>query len=518
VRPDFQVTNQNAAAVAELCVRLEGIPLAIELAAAQAKVLTPAQMLGQLEQRLAFLVSRRRDAATRHRTLREAIDWSYQLLSPELQRFFARLSVFRGGWTVEAAEAVCEEVGALTRLIQLRECSLIMAEETPAGMRFGMLETLREFADEHLGAEEKAELQRRHAEYFLELAQEATPQIGPFSDEGGREQWLARLDEEMDNLRAALFWALARDPSLALRLSKELRWFWAPRGHVNEARSILKVVLEHAPDTLVELKAEVLGAAAGFEWGQRGHGEYHQLMEESLRLYRQCGYRQAVADRLRNLGFWARVTGDLHRSRALFEESLSIYQELDDQGSMAFALGELGRYEEGLQILRQAGDQYRLAGWLNNMAIGIADKGEYGKARVMLEESLAIRRELGWGIQYPLIHLAHVASCEGSYAEARRLLTEALYICRRVVDMWLIWECLEGLAEVEVGEKQYERAAHLHGAAMAVRERMGLMEFTHHQRQFAEVEAAVGKPALAAAVQAGRALTWQQAVALALEE
>jgi predicted ATPase len=196
VRPDFQVTPANAPAVSELCYRLEGIPLALELAAARVQVLTPVQMLAQLEHRFDFLVSRKRDEARRHQTLRAAMDWSYQLLSPELQRFFARLSVFRGGWTLEAAAAVASDEwqvtsdespitshqspvisNALDTLAQLQECSLVQAEEAGAEMRFRMLETLREYAGEQLASEEQAALRERHADYFLHWVEEAEPKL-----------------------------------------------------------------------------------------------------------------------------------------------------------------------------------------------------------------------------------------------------------------------------------------------------------------------------------------------------
>ena len=204
-RPDFQVTASNAPAVSELCDRLEGIPLALELAAARAQVLTTSQMLAELRHRFDFLVSRKRDLAERHRTLQAAVDWSYGLLSTELQRFFAGLSVFRGGWTAAAAQAVCEEPQALAYLEQLRECSLILAEagaDDTGETRFRMLETLREYGREHLAAEEGAVRRQKHAEYHLALAEEAEPTLL------GEQQvvWLGRLEKEHGNFRAALEW------------------------------------------------------------------------------------------------------------------------------------------------------------------------------------------------------------------------------------------------------------------------------------------------------------------------
>ena len=204
VRPDFQVTEGNAQAVSELCYRLDGIPLALELAAARAQVMTPAQMVAELEHRFDFLVSRKRDVEHRHQTLRAAMEWSYRLLSPQLQRLFAGLSIFRGGWTAQAAEAVCGEPQALEHLEELRECSLILAEQTQGEIRFRMLETLREYAAEQLDPEEDAALRHRHAEYYLALAEKdhaACSFLQWFVDEQVEEE--ASAQEIRDKLKLA---------------------------------------------------------------------------------------------------------------------------------------------------------------------------------------------------------------------------------------------------------------------------------------------------------------------------
>ena len=246
VKPDFRVTNQNAAAVAELCDRLEGLPLAIELAAARAQVLTPVQMLAQLSRRFEFLVSRKRGVAERQRTLRAAVDWSYRLLAPDLQRFFARLSVFRGGWSVEAAEEVCDEPLALDFLAQLRECSLVLTEEVGGEIRFRLLEMLREYAAERLTAGEEELAARRHRSYYLDLAIRSEPKLtGPDPAE-----WLNRLEANVDNFRAALalrsvssrdgraLQSETDDPAIATRMSLavSLSRFWSIRGHSREGR------------------------------------------------------------------------------------------------------------------------------------------------------------------------------------------------------------------------------------------------------------------------------------------
>jgi non-specific serine/threonine protein kinase len=264
VRPDFQITKANAEAVAALCARLEGVPLAIELAASRAQVLTPAQMLAQLdEHRFDLLVSHRRDAHGRHRSLWAALDWSYRLLSPELQRFFARLSVFHSGWTVEAAEAICEEPLAQDYLAQLVECSLVIVEDearlmralvlrrhvdyepgSQGRVRFRLLETLREFGDEQLTEEERTDVQRRFLDYFLRLAEEAEPELlGP-----EERACVHRLEIDLDNLLTALDWPPASldDAEKSARLASALSWFWILSGHSKEGRSARKPLCKGA--------------------------------------------------------------------------------------------------------------------------------------------------------------------------------------------------------------------------------------------------------------------------------
>lgn len=238
VRPDFQVTKANASAVAQLCYRLDGIPLALELAAAQ--VQTPAQMVSHLEQRLDFFTSRQPNVNPRHRTLRAAIDWSYRLLSLALQRFLTRLAIFRDGWTLEAAEAVCNSAGsALDYLTQLRNCSLVLLDSRAGEMRFRMLETLREYADELLAPEERAYLTQCHAEYYLALAERAEPMLtGP-----QQRQLLGRLEAEHGNLRAVLQRARDFAQELGLRLAGALYRFWELRGHFAEGRGALEQTL-----------------------------------------------------------------------------------------------------------------------------------------------------------------------------------------------------------------------------------------------------------------------------------
>ncbi|MCC6444354.1 MAG: AAA family ATPase [Armatimonadetes bacterium] len=260
VRPDFQVTSGNAAMIARLCARLEGIPLSLELAATHIRTMSLSQMLSQLDRRFDFLVTRRRDADDRHRSLRAAIEWSYRLLSPEAQRFFTGLSVFRGGWTLEGVACdVCGDPGAVEYLAQLVAGSLVLTEENEDGIRYRMLETLREFAWDQLTPEERARLQRKHARHYLQVAQEAESRISGTE----REAWLLALDREYDNLRAALEWSLRQEPGsvIGLRLAVSLVEFWKARGHRQEGLRWLSRLIARAGEETPE-KAKAIESAA----------------------------------------------------------------------------------------------------------------------------------------------------------------------------------------------------------------------------------------------------------------
>lgn len=390
-KPDFRITSSNAPAVAELCDRLEGIPLAIELAAARALVLTPSQMLVQLGNRFEFLVSRKRGIAERQRTLRATVDWSYRLLAPDIQRFFAQLCVFRGGWTAEAAESVCDEALALDLLAQLRECSLVTIQESEGGIRFRMLESLREYAEAQLSEQERGSARARHAAFFLALAEEAEPQLT------GPEQaaWFHRLETEHDNLRAALTWCESSGDSGAqtgLRLSGALWRFWTVRGHFREGRAWY----------VTALGAEGANART-----------------------------RARAKALLGAGVLAGMQGDYPAADALIEECLSIYRELGDRQGIAASLYSLDNFDESLAIYRELGDRRGIAASLNSLGQVAFSHGDYVSARSLFEESLVIRRELGdrRGVAASLSYLGNVAAIhQGDYVSACSLYEQSLTI------------------------------------------------------------------------------------------
>jgi predicted ATPase/DNA-binding SARP family transcriptional activator len=484
VRPDFQVTRANAEAVAGLCRRLEGLPLALELAAAWIGVITPAKMLARMEQRFELLVSRQRDAPRRHRTLQAAIDWSYQLLSPELQRFFARLSVFRGGWTLEAAEAVCMEPRALDYLDQLRRCSLVLADEPGEEPLFWMLESLQAYAAAQHGPEEQADLRRRHAEYYLTLAELAEPSLqGP-----DQQLWLDRLERAHHNLRAALSWARETGATeTGLRLGGALWRFWRVRGYLSEGRKWLVEVLELAPASKsTPARARALHGAGVLACLQGDYQSARSLLVQSLAMARDQNYRQGVAEALSGLAMIAYSRGYYQAVSSLCEEALAVWRELGDQQGIARALDLLGNaalgqgdlqtartlHEESLTLSRGLHDRHFSAACLNSFGDVARALGEYETARLLYEESLEIHREVGdkIGITGSLIGMGNVALYRGDLESAGSLFQESLRIRRELGDRRGIAECLEGLAAVAGGRAETEWAARLFGAAEALRE------------------------------------------------
>lgn len=492
VKPTFQITPGSAPAIAALCARLEGIPLAIELAASRAQVLTPAQMLSQLSRRFDFLVSRKRDVAQRHQTLRGAIDWSYRLLSPELQQFFARLSIFRGGCSREAAEAVCEEPMALDYLGQLRQCSLVLTEEvekeTPE-VRFRLLESLREYADEQLTVPERQELARRHALYFARMAEEAEPHY--YASE--QPQWVSRLEREMDNLRAALTFGVQEQPEIAARIAGSLWWFWGDHGHLIEGREWLgrTLALYTSPD---RIRARTLNSAAGLAlmqndltlaescldeslplWERSGdpdglarcllmQGKLYALRSEveparaqfhrCLDLWRQAGNLSGVFHALLWLGTLALAQCDYARSEELFEESLQVARQVGSLQAAACAIGSIGmlalemgddvtareRYEEVLPMFRSLEAHWDIGNVLRGLGCIALRRGEDARAETLFVQAaqqylkLGMRNEIGnsayWRIQ--------IRVPKGLYAEAFRDTQEALEVWRELDSPWWI--------------------------------------------------------------------------------
>jgi predicted ATPase/class 3 adenylate cyclase len=541
-RPDFSVTNENAPAVAEICHRLDGLPLAIELAAARAKILPPQAMLARLSDRFKLLKGGARDLPARQQTLRGAIDWSHDLLEEDERVLFARQSVFAGGCSLEAAEAVCDAEGdlavdVLDGMASLVDKSLLGQEEGRGGeSRFSMLRTIREYALERLKENGEAEeLGRLHAEHFLALVEEAEPELkGPLQLE-----WFVRLEEEHNNIRVALSWALENgEVELALRLGGALVWFWQVRGHISEGRRWLEEGLTGAASVTPPVRAKAL---AGLGLLVDIQGDYERavpLYEEGLALYREMGDRAGIAHCLNNLGFVAQVRGAFDRAKAFLEESASLYRELGNEADLASALNMLGLmasfqgdharakefWEESVALSRRAGDTHGVARSLSNIGFAVLLQGDYERATPLIEEALALNRELGSAqlIVGGLINRGLAAREMRDHDRSAASFEEALVLAQEMGDRLGIIEGLEGMAGLVGTLGEDRRAALLWGAAGALREdtgaRLADVDYELHEPHLDAARSRLGEAAWEEALVEGRAMTLEQMVANALGE
>ncbi|MFQ5874043.1 MAG: tetratricopeptide repeat protein, partial [Dehalococcoidia bacterium] len=541
VKPDFEVTRENGPTIAEICARLDGLPLAIELAAARIKLLSPQALLERLGSRLKLLTGGARDLPARQRTLRDTIDWSYDLLDASEKILFERLSVFVGGGTLEAAEVVCSEANGLDvldGLASLVDKSLLHQQEEQAEgePRFLMLETIREYGLECLEASGEAEATRRtHADYYLALAEAVEPELeGP---EQGK--WLDRLEAEHDNLRAALEWfKQSGEAEAELWLAGAMWGFWYVRGYVSEGRRWLEGALKRGSGASALVRAQALNNAGGLVWRQGDLGRAAELFEESLTLYQELGDKWGIADSLSNLGVIVRQQGDLEQAVELFEESLALDQELGNKQGIAISLLSLGNvvveqgnyeraaelFEEGLALSRELGDKRDIAASLTNLGGVAVEQGDLGWAAELFEESLALDQELGdkEGIASSLSGLGEVARHQGDLGQAVELFEESLTLYRELGDKRGSTECLEGLAGLTCARGQPERAARLFGAAEALCEAIGAplspADRADYDRDVSTVHAGLDEEAFAAAWAEGRAMTLEQAIAYALRK
>ena len=481
VRADFLVTNRNAPALASLCHHLDGIPLAIELAAARVRSLAVEEIDGRLDQRFRLLTGGSRTALPRHQTLRSLVDWSYDLLHDAEKLLLQRLSVFVGGWTLVAAERVCAGQGAqdwetLDLLTSLSDKSLVVAEENDGQYRYRLLETVRQYARDRLGESGgDAAVRERHRDYFLALVEEVDPKLA-----GAQQaEWLQHLEAEHENLRAGLNWSLEEAGSVGgLRVCGALRRFWVARGHLSEGRAWCERMLSKtATEQRTQERAKTLDAAGELAFHQSDYPAARALNEESLAIKQELGDRTGTAASLSNLGVVALDQGDYPAARARHEESLEIRRELGDPSGITNSLRNLGfvayarrdfgsaraLYEESLAIGRDLGDRGSIAKSLSSLGIVIHDQGDFLAARALHEESLAINRELGdrRGVAFSLAHLGILARDQGDYRAARAWHEDCLTTMRQLGDHWGIAHSLEDLGIV----------AHMQGDNHAARAR-----------------------------------------------
>jgi predicted ATPase/class 3 adenylate cyclase len=463
IQPDFALTHANALSIAQICHRLDGIPLAIELAVARVKMMRVEQVAERLDDRFRLLTGGSRTALPRHQTLQALIDWSYDLLSDSERMLLQRLSVFTGGWTLDAAEAICigeglESYDILDLLTQLVNKSLVIPDrETDKEVRYRLLETIRQYARTKLleaGGGDK--VRERHLEYFLKLAGQAEPHLrGP-----NQRIWLDRLEKEVDNIRAALEWALEVNAAACQQIASELFWFWHIRSRKNEGSDWLERALAMELNKRGNAELSVLekmrrGKAlntAGSLLVMHGNPERgDELSNESLQLHRALGSagRAGAAHALWNLAQGAAHHENIELAQAISEESLALYRELNDKFGVAQCLDNLGSHS----MLQ----------------------GNFQQARTLWEEDLALRRELGDkdGIGWTLTCLAELAVWEGDLEEAMSLYIESRNAFREVGNQWAVSMAISGMGSIVLAKGEFEQATKLYEEALAFGRDMG---------------------------------------------
>src|SRR5215218_2178813 len=539
--PSFTMGSDNIRAVAEICRRLEGLPLAIELAAARVSALSVEQISEKLENSLKLLTVGDRTAVPRQRTLRGTLDWRYDLFSEPAQKLLRRLSVFAGGWTLEAAAAVgrgndIEQGEALDLLSGLVEKSLVVSEASRDGrVRYRSLEPVRQYALEKLEESRNAEsVRRRHAEYFLALAEEAEPELWGPEDKA----WLERLEAEHDNLRAALSWTLERrEAEPALRLAGALWRFWITRGYYEEGRRWFEWALEKGER--VAARAQVLAGLGQLALWQGDLSRAKTAAQEGLKLSNEAGIEGMIAaDFLIILGEAARTKGDSERAKELLEAALVLSREAGDRRCITWSLGSLANvsssqgdherakelYEEGLALSRELGGVETIGAQLLSLGYEFLLEGDHERAAALNEEAATLLRNRGYrtGLGHALDNLGGAALMRGDYERAAELFEESVVLCKELGDKSTAAESLEGLACAAGARGEAERAARLFGAAQGLYEAGG---YHHTPRELAlrEPYLADARSRLDGAVwetmfKEGRAMTLEETIEYALSE
>jgi predicted ATPase/DNA-binding SARP family transcriptional activator len=497
VHHGFRLDSDNAAAVAEICVALDGLPLALELAAARVRQLTPSELAARLEERFAVLTEGPRDLPRRQQTLRATIEWSYDLLEPDERELFAALGVFAGGFTPDDAEAVCGV--RPEKLEALADRSLLQREEHRGARRYRMLETIREFALDRLeGGESAEELRRRHAERFALLAEEAAASLWDSVQGPGRAELLDRLELEYGNLRGALAWADQADPQTELRIAVGLFEFWLSRSHSQEGSDWLERALAQTPDAEPSLRARALHSAAflAFEVGDLERGS--ALGDESLALYRTLGDPEGIGRTAHMLAQGASAMGERERAIAFAEESLRLARELGHVRGLIVSLREMG--------------------------VLAADGGDRARAEMVLEEAERLARSHGddAALADVLLSRSRLALEAGDPEAASRLATTCVPLYRTYgTTAGIAWAVLVLALAAEAGGRP-ERAVRLFGAAEALREAAGTgvlgADTDVVDGALLRAREALGEAEFATARAEGRALAPEDAMALAVAD
>ena len=539
--PSFSLSPHNALGVAKICQMLEGIPLAIELAAARVGTLSLEQISERLEGSLELLTGGGRTAVPRQRTLKGTLDWSHKLLSEDEKEFFGRLSVFAGGWTLEASEVVgsgecVEEREVLDLLSGLVEKSLVVSRRSDeGGVRYRLLEPVRQYALEKLKVSGEAEAAKRaHAQYFLALAEEAEPELfGPREAE-----FFDRLEVEHDNFRAVLSWTIEQgETETALRLAATLWMFWFARGYNGEGQRWLEQALTKDGQASAAARAKALEALAWLANAREDKDKAEAAAEEGLRLSEEAGIGGSLAASLLSvLGDVAMTRGDHERAKELLEESLALYQQVGDQRFVPRVLTFLGNlsldreeyeqakglYEESLALARELGEPTAIGMALGNLGYVFLLEGEHERARALLEETEALSREGGHKgvLIYTIDNLGWAALLRGDHERAKSYYDESLALCEELGDKLIATESLEGLACISASEGEAERAARLFGAVEALREAVGYrhtpVEDALREPYLATARSRLGEAAWEEWQAKGRAMELEEAIGYAL--
>jgi non-specific serine/threonine protein kinase len=493
-QPRFALSAANAGPVVQICRRLDGVPLALELAAACLRVLAVDQIAAHLDDRFRLLTDGGRDTLPRHHTLRAAIEWSYDLLAAPEQALFTRLAVFAGGWTLDAAEAVGADAGGAAEVLGLLkglvDKSLVVVEEGDRAARYRMLETIRAYGLEQLAArDDEAPTRARHAAYFLQLAETADRQMH------GPEQpaWLDRLEREHDNLRAALSWAIeSADYETALRFGRALTLFWFFHGHFSEGRRWLEAVLAEDRPELVPLRPWALNGAGVLACFQGDFASAGTRFAESIALAERLGDEESVAFSLTSLSGAALYQNDVPRAVALAEQSLTIFRRYANQWNIGLAI--------------------------TNLIPALLGQGRLDEAMRLAEERLALYSSLGnpWGIASSYTNLGLVASARNTFDAAEAFYREGLAHFVALGDKWGSYEALAGLAVAVAARQRLTEAARLFGATDALRDALGAIAppaYFHYEQVTAAVRAVLGDAAYTAATSAGHAVSPAEAIA-----
>ncbi len=546
VNPDFALTADNAATIVEICRRLDGLPLALELAAARLSLLTPQALLARMERRLALLTRGARDLPQRQQTLHNTLAWSYDLLEEREQHLFRQLAVFVGSFPLDAVESVCTdekdgENDVMELVAQLLEKSLIQPSDTVEGeLYFRMLETIREYALEQLAASgEEEAVKRRHADFYLRLAETAEPHL-PCPE---RDVWLERLERAHDNLRAALTWSSSENGAAraGLRLAGALSWFWYLHGHLREGRTFLEELLvqsEQADSSAARGKA--LSGASLLAWAQGDVGVASKQAEGSVSLFRALGDAYWLAHALMILGNIRVSQGEPEAARSALEESENLVQEQGLTLFGAFVLNNLGRaafarhdvmeantlYQQSLAIFRREGDKLGEGATLGALGVVAAAQGDAVAAQSLLAQSLPLMRAAGdrRDLTQILLTAGTVRLKQGDLQQAQNLFTESLRLWDNIEDQENaagIRRSLTGLAEVATAQGRAERAGRLLGAAETLSP-LPVNFFSETSRidldqDIAQARAHLDQAAFEAGWAAGQAMTQEQAISYALQ-